>query len=594
MFSHLKFSQKIFVSLFFVFLLSLLLLVPFGRQVVNEIVQNSLETTANDLIEELEKQGSEEGMIAYLKTQEMFVFFRVSLIDSQYQLIYDSRLFQHLAETYKPLYPSAHSEVIEAMKTGKGYSLGWSELFHRKFAYIAVRFIFEGKTYILRASFPYTQIEILMRNFQLGIFAVDATLLIFFCVTLWLIFARLSRPIQEIIEAIHPYQKGVQEMIPEIRLRHHDDDDFNRLAETLNSLSKKVREQITSLQEEQNEKEAILESLLEGVVAVDKKGIVRYVNFMATKMLSTPKRHLLGRVFPHSEKEMKAELFEKSFRLLTLAQEKKEVITDSVCVGSSQKIYLDLIATPKGPLGGAVIVLQDKSSDHKVLEMGKDFIANASHELRTPITIIRGFAETLQDLADISPDMLKEITEKIVRNCQRMDTLVKNLLTLADIENLSGARVAQIEVEALFEECFHMLLSVHPGISVSIQASQEKITILGDTDLLELALMNLLENAVKYSPPPAQVKVCIEEKGEDVEVKIADRGIGIPPEEIPYIFERFYTVNKAHSRRLGGAGLGLSIVKTIIEKHEGTIRVESAVGEGTTFILLFPKARTYE
>lgn len=228
------------------------------------------------------------------------------------------------------------------------------------------------------------------------------------------------------------------------------------------------------------------------------------------------------------------------------------------------------------------------ASHHKVLEMGKDFVSNASHELRTPITIIRGFAETLQDLPELSPEMLGDITEKIVRNCHRMDTLVRSLLTLADIENLSSARFHACELISLIEGCCHILLSLHPEVKITFEQNLENLTVPADRDLLELAVMNLLENAVKYSPAPASITITLSQKERETEFSIRDKGIGIPEGDLEHVFERFFTVNKAHSRRLGGAGLGLSIVKTIIEKHDGSISVCSKLGEGSTFRVLLP------
>ena len=220
--------------------------------------------------------------------------------------------------------------------------------------------------------------------------------------------------------------------------------------------------------------------------------------------------------------------------------------------------------------------------------MGKDFVANASHELRTPITIIRGFAETLQDLPEISQEMLADITEKIVRNCQRMDTLVKNLLTLADIENIPETRFKPCNLSALIDNCIHLLLSIYPDAQIHIEKNREEIFVSADSDLLELALMNLFDNAAKYSRPPAEISISLHQEGDEVKISISDRGIGIPEADLEHIFERFYTVNKAHSRRLGGAGLGLSIVKNIIDKHDGSITAESVLGKGTTFTIILP------
>ncbi|MGH2612692.1 MAG: sensor histidine kinase, partial [Rhabdochlamydiaceae bacterium] len=287
----------------------------------------------------------------------------------------------------------------------------------------------------------------------------------------------------------------------------------------------------------------------------------------------------------------KKEPLVRCLSLIKISQDQATVVTDSLVL--EEKIFLDLIVVPKPLKSGAVVVVQDKSSQRQVVEMGKEFIANASHELRTPITIIKGFAETLQDLKEISPSMLAEITEKIVRNCARMDTLVKNLLTLADLENIPKSRFQPCDLATLVDNCIHLLQTLSPETLIKIEKTKDSLKVDADPDLLELAFMNLLENGVKYSKPPAHLTIHLQEKKNEVTVAIEDHGIGISSEDIPHIFDRFYTVNKAHSRRLGGAGLGLSIVKTIIDKHEGTLSVTSILGQGTTFTITLPKSRTW-
>jgi len=589
----LSFRQKIFFSQLFVFFFFILLLFPFGQHTVHEMVRHALTESSKDLIQKLQKQPNELAMISYLKSQELFVFFRASIINDQCELVYDTHLTKQIEEHLLYLTPAAHPEVVEAFRDGVGYEEAWSQAFDRRFAYSAVRFDFEGKQYVLRTALPLSQMNIFVRNFQIGLFTLDTLFFIFFSFTTWFIFTRLSRPIHEIINAVQPYQEGKEVNIPEIHLQDPSDDEFSHLASTLNSLSSKIRSHIRSILEERNEKEAILESLVEGVIAVDASNIVRYANFTGSKMLGKPKRQLIGKLLPDEKEGPRAELLRKCASLLRICQEHDTIITDSIAVEDVQKVYLDLIAAPKPLRSGAIIVLQDKSSHHKVIEMGKDFVANASHELRTPITVIRGFAETLQDLPDITPDMLANITEKIVRSCQRMDTLVKNLLLLADIENVPETRFQECDIPSLVESCRHMVCTVYPDAEIEIVKIGDKLLARADPDLFELAVMNLLDNAAKYSNPPAKIKVTVSEKEDEIEIQIQDKGIGIPEKDLDHIFDRFYTVDKARSRKLGGAGLGLSIVRTIVEKHDGTIAVVSTVGVGTAFTILLPKRRQY-
>ncbi len=591
-FKRWTFRKKVFFTQSGIFLFFMLVMFPVGRKAVHQIVKNSLEETSADLIIELKKQKNEAGMIDYLKNQDPFVFFNVGLINDKHELIYDVYLVKQLKEEFEPLHPTSHVEVTEAFAKGKGYDIGWSEIFDRKLAYVAIRFDFKDKVYVLRTAFPYSQVEILVSNFQLGMFTFEVLFLVVFTLITWWIFVRFSRPIQEIIEAIRPYREGSVSTVPRIMLKYPFSTDFKQLASTLNSLSEKVQRQIESVLEEKNEKETILETLGEGVIAVDKTGIVRYLNLTASKMLGISPKQLLGVSFLEHAETPRFDLLKKCQALLSIAQEEGSIAMDSIFFEEAQKKqYLDLIVATKKDGLGAVIVLQDKTNHYKVLEMGKEFVANASHELRTPITIIKGFAETLQEMSDIPPELFADILEKIVRNCERMDMLVKNFLTLADIENLSESRFQASDLEKVISNCKETLLSLHPGVKLEVRSLKGKITVPIDPDLIEMALMNILANAVKYSPPPAHIILEVQEKESNVEIKISDRGIGIAELDQEHIFERFYTVNKSHTRKLGGAGLGLSIVKTIIQKHQGSIGVTSVLGKGTTFTIVLPKTR---
>jgi signal transduction histidine kinase len=221
--------------------------------------------------------------------------------------------------------------------------------------------------------------------------------------------------------------------------------------------------------------------------------------------------------------------------------------------------------------------------------MRKDFIANASHELKTPITIIRGFAETLHDNPALPVETTQGITETIVNNCERMAALIKDLLQLADIENLPHSSLQDVYLVDSVQSCYDTLLSVYPDANMILE--EEGVgnhKIIGAPDLIEMAIINLFTNAAKYCNGPSTMVVKIKEEQGKITLSFADNGIGIPAQDLDSIFYRFYTVDKAHSRKLGGTGLGLSIVKTIIEKHHGTISVESTVGVGTTFTIVFP------
>lgn len=580
----LTFRQKIILSHILLFVIFVVFAFPFIEKIVSRIVFNNLQVNSNKLIEDLQKSSNERQMIGQLEKSYHYYFFRVTLYNGKGEILYDS------AQEDIPDDALIPPEIMLAFEQKSVYSVNDSSLFHTRIAYVSIAFEAHDKRYILRTAIPFSQVEEFTQEFKMWFFGFCALALLFFASITWLIFHRINFPIQQIIKAIKPYQSGQEETIPRIELARSIDpeDDFYKLAQTLNSLSDRLRLQIKNITDERNEKEAILESLGEGVIAVDAEMNMRYINFIGTKMLGFARRELLGRPFPVSDDKKIGQLLEKCKNMLAACQHKVSILTDSICLGDEKKTYLDLIAAPKAQRNGAILVLQDKSSQYKVLEMGKDFVANASHELRTPITIIKGFAETLQDLPELPRDVVIDITEKIVRNCQRMDTLVKNLLTLADLENLPLSRFQECDLIALIDACRLVIQSVYEDAQITIIKSHDTLSVSADPDILELAILNLLDNAAKYSNPPAQITVRIKQEGEEAVITISDVGIGIASGDLEHIFERFYTADKARSRRLGGAGLGLSIVRTIIEKHYGSITVSSQVGEGTTFTIRLP------
>jgi len=585
-----SFRKKILFSDLILFLLFLGLLFPFVGKTVSNILHRSLEERASELIDEIKQAPSEQEMVHLLRERQLFVFFRVSLINNERRLIYESHAPKPLEENYSQDYSKVNPDVEQAFIHGVGYSEGYSQAFSQSFTYLAKAFSFQGRTYVLRTAFPFKEIEELTNYFEIGFLSLGAIILLLYSLMTWAIIHRLSSPIQEIINAIKPYQEGKEEFLPRIECKGSTDpaDDFGKLAQTLNSLNEKIQKQIETVTYQRNENESILESLVEGIVAFNSQGIVTYANPKACKMLGVAKGALLGKSLEEVKGKSPFSLLEKCKELVLGSQQKADILYASISVGDMRKVHLDLIAIPKVFKSGAILVLQDKTSDFRVLEMGKDFIANASHELRTPITIIRGFAETLQDLPELSPEMLKEITEKIVRTCDRLNNLVKNILTLADIENIPASRFQECDLGAIVENCQYLLLSVHKDVLISVEEKREGIKVAGDAVLIELAVMNLLENAVKYSSGTPQIHIELDIVGESALITIEDKGIGIPPHDLEHIFERFYTVDKARSRRHGGAGLGLSIVKTIIEKHGGEISVSSTIGVGTRFVVTFP------
>lgn len=558
---------------------------PMASSIVKHIVKNAMENRAYELIAQIQTAPNNEALIRRLKEQKSSTFFRVSVITNDRKILYDSHTKRLLGPRFSQEHFIDHPEVFDAFEKGRGYSESYSDVLGQKFAYVAVSFDFHGKTYVIRTAFPFRYIKEIINDFEVSFLILATAVLVLFSLMTWFIINHLTKPIQKIISAVSSYEENGIGNLPEIKKSSiSTSDDIAKLAATLNSLSSKVKRQIDSLKLERNEKAVLLESMVEGVVAVDENNQVTFVNLAASHFLGLKRDELIGKDFHISEESECASLLEA-------CQKEGKPLTGTLFKEvEGQNFYLDIIAAPKNDNKGAILVMQDKSAHYKILQMRKDFVANASHELKTPITIIKGFAETLNDNAEIlSREITKEITEKIVRNCDRMETLIKDLLTLSDIENIPFSRLQECNVIKLVEKCRAVILAVYPDANIQIKGPSSEVNLICDPDLLEMAIMNLIQNAVKYSPSPAQIRISVAQSDKTVTLQVADEGIGISSEDLEKIFERFYRVNKARNgQRIGGSGLGLSIVETVIHKHFGKINVASTLGKGTIFTITLP------
>lgn len=585
----LSFRKKILVTFFLVFLLVIGLLLPFARRTVKDIAFVAMDERANELIQRIRDEPDDADLVTGLKEQKSIIFFRVAVITDEKKVIYDSHVKRVLGEAFDPEFIVNHPEVNMAFEKGAGYSEEYSKILDQDFAYFAKSFNFHGKIYVLRIAFPLKYVEEITKDFEIGIFGSALFVLILFSTMTWFVINYLTRPIQQINTAILPYQEGLTKTVPEITLSPKGrSDEFGKLADTLNSLSVKIREHISSLMIEKNEKKAILESLVEGVIALDKNLVIEYANTMAIKLLQTKSRDLRDQPFT-------PEIQEQCYSILKKSLNENMTITQMLELKrKGEKTYLNVVATPTGEGTGVILVLQDTTEHYKLIEMRKDFIANASHELKTPITIIRGFAEALHDNPELDRNITEEITGKIVKNCERMTVLIKDLLTITDIERIPENRLFECDLEGIVENAVATIHDAFPDAKIQIRRlSDHELHLLADPNLLDLAITNLLTNAINYSNPPADVTVILEEDSGFLKLSVEDKGLGIPEKDLDNIFQRFYQVDKARSKKVGGSGLGLSIVEMIVTKHFGRIDVKSELGKGTTFTLILPSQKSH-
>lgn len=577
------FRQKAFTSYLILLLVFLGLMFPFISNSVQQIVFRSMRDRADELIQKLVLAKDDVDLVEMIKTQKPLFFYRIGILDNERRLLYDSHTKRLLGSIYFPLQFITHPEIEEALEYGAGYSEEYSHLLGQKLIYVAKRFDFHGKPYVLRLAFPFKYIQDLREDFTIGFLFFGSLVLVLFAIMTALVLNHLSSPIREIINSIRGFNEGKLETLPIIQLTTPPQDDFTHLANTINTLSQRVRSEIATVTKERNDRDIILETLSDGVIALTPSNTVSYANKNASLLLGIQET-LQGHLFPNA-------LLPKCFEVLHTCRTNNSITTQPIEIGYGiKKRFLHLVAIPRSSKGDVILVIQDTSLQQRVIEMRKAFIAHASHELKTPITVIRGFAETLQDHPELPQDTVAIILEKIVSNCWKMTSIIKNLLTLADIENLPAFRVLPTNILSLINKTIETTLSIYTDADIQVHtiAPENTLTIDIDEELMEVAFSNLLDNAAKYSHGPAKIDISIQKKESMIELSFTDQGIGIPEADIKNIFQRFYRVNKAHTKQIGGSGLGLSIVETIISKHLGSIEVTSTLGKGSTFIIHIP------
>ena len=364
--------------------------------------------------------------------------------------------------------------------------------------------------------------------------------------------------------------------------------ELGALQQSLTTTSLQLRSTFEQVQQERSRFEAAINGIGEGILVADRESRVILINPAMKKMF--PKDPLktgsLLTAWSHQQvQDLFAEVFQtEAVRSVELtvrqpAERSWKVTCAPIAAGHSRKIH------------AAVAVFYDITEIERVDRMRKDFVINVSHELRTPLTAIQGYTETLLDGAMDEPEHNRRFLRIIRQNSERLAQLTSDLMVLSQIEVNAREFVflPHKVIEVLIQSTDAIRVLTQPkNISVDIDSGDRRLTVDCDSDAVHQVLMNLLENATKYTPEGGKITVGAQAEDNEIEFYVRDNGIGIPAEHIPRLFERFYRVDKARSRALGGTGLGLAIVKHLVIAHGGSVRVESTVGEGSTFYFRIP------
>jgi len=335
---------------------------------------------------------------------------------------------------------------------------------------------------------------------------------------------------------------------------------------------------LTGAEERLAEARLVLEAMPEGVVLFDPAGRAILANPAAATLLGRPPQTVEG-LFPLDLRET----------VRAVRTEREPRATELEVGAPARTVRAD--AVPAAEDGSVLLVLRDVTEARRLEAVRRDFVANASHELKTPVASIRAAAETLRTVAGEDPEAVAAFAERIEREAVRLSRIVSDLLDLSRLETGGEAEGEEVRLDALVREEVERIRAAaeEAGLTLALEAEPAP-PVRGSARDLALMARNLLDNAVAYTRPGGRVDVAVRAEGGEVVLTVADTGIGIPSRDLDRIFERFYRVDRARSRETGGTGLGLSIVRHVVENHRGTVRVRSELGRGSTFEVRLPAA----
>lgn len=483
-------------------------------------------------------------------------------------------------------YHGDRPEIRQALGGDMGMDIRYSRTVKQEMMYIAVPLKDARRETLcaVRASLPMTDIKGELNKMTVRVIVASILTGILSMVVCIGVVRRITYPLRGMGRAARQFAGGDFNH----RIPAQQTIELDQLAESLNTMSEQLNGTLSTISQQRNEQRAVLSSMDEGVLAIDKRERIIHMNRVAGEILGVnhkeTKRELVQQVVRYSNLQefIKAVLGaqKKLSRDLTLTGEVEKQIH------ASGRVLLDAEENSIG----ALVVLRDVTQLRHLETVRSDFVANVSHELKTPITSIKGFVETLLSGEwNHGPDILRFL-EIINQQAGRLNAIIDDLLTLSRLEQKEGIVMKETSRMAPVIESAIYLCQLQAG-KKNIQIEMvcpDDLELSINAPLLEQAMVNLIINAVKYSEPDKKVLILAEKQVSTVVVYIKDEGFGIEPRHLDRLFERFYRVDTARSRKLGGTGLGLSIVKHIVQAHEGTIRVESKLGSGSTFIISLP------
>ena len=473
-----------------------------------------------------------------------------------------------------------------AWKGGSGMAIRFSYTLEKPMMYLAVPVDDRQGAPVVRVAVPASTMTgaLYASRVRLSLGALAVGLLII--ITSVYHSGRIASSLREMRRGAERFARGDFST----RLKVPATEEFAALSQELNRMAAQLDDRIRTVINQRNELEAVLSSMVEGVLAFDTQDRLISLNKAAAGLMDIQPDQVRNRTIQETIRNSELQ----DFVHRTLAS--PEPVEGEIVFFNGQKRYLQAHGTPLTDVGGnkigALVVLNDVTNIRRLENIRREFVANASHEIRTPITSIKGFVETLLDSAPEDIETTRRFLKIVSKHSDRLNAIVQDLLSLSKIEMeaergeifLEEGSILEV-VEESVEACH--LLAQEKEITIKIHCPED-LQGRFNPSLLVQALINLLDNAVKYSDRGSTVEVRCEQKNSRVHISVKDQGTGIEKKHIPRLFERFYRVDKARSRKMGGTGLGLAIVKHIVQIHKGDIDVQSRPAEGSIFTISLP------
>jgi two-component system, OmpR family, phosphate regulon sensor histidine kinase PhoR len=483
-------------------------------------------------------------------------------------------------------------EIRQALKGDVGTATRFSGTLRQRMLYVAIPIQDAEKAAIqgvVRISIATDAIDEQLRKIQIRIAlggVVIAALASLLCLV---ISRRITRPIEAMRQGAARYARGDFSH----RLHPPETLELAGLAGAMNQMARDLEERIRAVVRQRNETRAVLSSMVEGVIALDREERILHLNEAAARLLDKPTDFLQGRSI--QEVMRNRDLHHLVHATLSEGANTQGDITLYQDGDRIFNIRCTLLRDPDGGSKGALLVINDVTQLRRLENMRSEFAANVSHEIKTPLTAIQGFVETLHQGAVDDPAEVDRFLGIIQKHVRRLATIIDDLMYLSRLEQDGEARrltLANNPVAEVIRTAVGLCRTKADEKRITVElVCEEGLTAAMDTELMEQAVVNLLDNAIKYSPAGSRIEVEARRNQQEISIHVRDQGMGIPARHLPRLFERFYRVDKARSRNMGGTGLGLAIVKHIVQAHGGRVTVESTRQRGSTFTLHLPLVR---